>query len=171
MLGQAKNAQAVGDGARSDRSAAAVLRLRWQKVARKGAIQVTKACGRCRSGRTIRDLLRRCGVCRPNGAACGKIVMSPTDPVIERIAAYPWPRGGVSVRKLRGGYSLSSARTGAPVARLKPMPTAGRFEVLWWRRDAWGPPGQFGAVFDLDDALDFIASSRPFGSAPNLTGP
>jgi hypothetical protein len=53
-------------------------------------------------------------------------------------------------------------RTGKPVARLKPMPQAGRFEVLWWRRDAWGPAGPFGAVFDLDDALGFIASEPPF---------
>ena len=90
--------------------------------------------------------------------------MLPADPVIERIAAYPWPRGGVSVRKLRGGYSLSSARTGATVARLKPMPMPqhDRFEVLWWRRDAWGSAGPFGAVFSLDDALDFIASQPPF---------
>jgi hypothetical protein len=108
------------------------------------------------------DLLRRCGVCRANGAARGKIVVLPTDPVIERIAAYSWPRGGVSVRKFRGGYSLSSARTGAPVARLKPMPQGDRFEVLWWRRDAWGPAGPFGAVLSLDDALDFIASESFF---------
>ena len=85
-----------------------------------------------------------------------------TDAVIARIAAYPWPRGGVSVRKLRGGYSLTSARTGAPVARLKPMPQDDRFAVLWWRREAWGPAGPFGAVFSLDDALDFIASETPF---------
>jgi hypothetical protein len=107
------------------------------------------------------DLLR-CGVCRPNGAGPEKIVVPLTDPVIERIAAYPWPRGGVSVRKLSGGYSLSSARTGAPVARLKPMPRDDRFEVLWWRRDAWGPAGPFGAVFSLDDALGFIASEAFF---------
>jgi hypothetical protein len=57
--------------------------------------------------------------------------MAATDPLIERIATHPWPRGGVIVRRLRGGYSLLSARTGEPVARLKPMPEAGRFEVLW----------------------------------------
>jgi hypothetical protein len=42
------------------------------------------------------------------------------------------------------------------------MPQDDRFEVLWWRRDAWGPAGPFGAVFLLDDALDFIASEPPF---------
>lgn len=56
--------------------------------------------------------------------------MLPTDPVIERIEAYPWPRGGVSVRKFSGGYSLSSARTGAPVARLKPIPQDDRSQRL-----------------------------------------
>ena len=88
--------------------------------------------------------------------------MAAPDPVVARIAAYPWPRGGVTVRKIRGGYSLSSARTDEPVARLKPMSAPARFEVLWWRRDAWGPAGPFGAVFDLDEALDFIASEPPF---------
>jgi hypothetical protein len=88
--------------------------------------------------------------------------MSSIDPVIEQIAAYSWPRGGVSVRKIRGGYTLSSVRTGAPVARLKPIPHDGCFEVLWWRRDAWGSTGPFGAGLSLDDALDFIASEPPF---------
>jgi hypothetical protein len=88
--------------------------------------------------------------------------VAPIDAVIEQIAAHPWPRGGVNVRKSRGGYTLSSIRTGAPVARLKPMPQNNRFEVRWWRRDAWGSAGPFGAVFSLDDALDFIASEPPF---------
>jgi hypothetical protein len=42
------------------------------------------------------------------------------------------------------------------------MPQDDRFEVLWWRREAWGPAGPFGAVFSLDDALDFIASETSF---------
>jgi hypothetical protein len=88
--------------------------------------------------------------------------MPSPDSVVARIAAYPWPRGGVTVRKRRGGYTLSSARTGAPVARLKPMSEGECFEVLWWRRDAWGSAGPFSAVFGLDDALAFIASEPPF---------
>jgi hypothetical protein len=40
------------------------------------------------------------------------------DPVLERIAAYPWPRGGIVARRMNRGYSLFSARTGAPIARL-----------------------------------------------------
>ena len=88
--------------------------------------------------------------------------MAGDDPVIGRIAAHPWPRGGVEAHRVRGGYTLTSARTGAPVARLKPMPSGDRFEVLWWRRDAWGPAGPFGAVLPLDDALAFIASEPAF---------
>ena len=88
--------------------------------------------------------------------------MAVDDPVIGRIAAYPWPRGGVEARRVRGGYTLASARTGAPVARLKPLPSGDHFEVSWWRRDAWGPAGPFGAVLPLDDVLAFIASEPAF---------
>lgn len=33
------------------------------------------------------------------------------DPVIERIAAHPWPRGGVQARRVWSGYTLMSARS------------------------------------------------------------
>jgi hypothetical protein len=95
---------------------------------------------------------------RPEGIAAA----AASDPVLERVEAHPWPRGGVRARRVRGGYTLTSARTGAPVARLKPMPSAGRFEVLWWRRGAWGPAGPFGAVLALDDALALIAAEPAF---------
>ena len=88
--------------------------------------------------------------------------MAVSDPVIERIAAYSWPRGSVQARRVSGGYTLVSARTGALVARLRPLPSGDRVEVLWWRRDAWGPAGPFGAVLGLDDALAFIASEPAF---------
>lgn len=90
------------------------------------------------------------------------ITMAKRDPVLERIAAYPWPRGGIPVRRVNRGYSLFSARTGAPVARLRPQSTVQRVEILWWRQDAWGAVGHFGAVFDLDEALAFIAEEPAF---------
>ena len=60
--------------------------------------------------------------------------MAVSDPVVERIAAYPWPRGGVQVRRVSGGYTLVSARTGAPVARLRPLPSGDRVahSYLYW---------------------------------------
>jgi len=85
------------------------------------------------------------------------------DPVIEQIAEYPWPRNGIQVRRARGGYTLISARTGAPVARLKPLPPSGdHVEVLWWRRETWRAAGPFGAALGLTEALAFIASEPAF---------
>ena len=86
--------------------------------------------------------------------------MAAGDPVLERIAAYPCPRGGVRGRRVH--CTLTSTRTGAPVARLKPLPPGDRVEVLWRRRDAWSPAGPFGAVLHTADALAFIAAEPAF---------
>lgn len=90
------------------------------------------------------------------------IAMTKSDPVLERIAAYPWPRGGITARRVNRGYSLFSARTGAPVARLRSQGNGQQVEVLWRRRGAWGSVGHVGAVFDLDEALAFIADEPAF---------
>ena len=46
--------------------------------------------------------------------------MASTDAMRERIAAHPWPRGGVEVIRANRGYTLYSRRTGGQVARLRP---------------------------------------------------
>jgi hypothetical protein len=43
--------------------------------------------------------------------------MAGADAMHERIAAHPWPRGGVEVIRANRGYTLYSRRTGGPVAR------------------------------------------------------
>lgn len=68
----------------------------------------------------------------------------------------------MQARRIRGGYTLTSARTGALIARLKPLSSGDRLEMLWWRRDAWEPVGPFGAVLALDDALAFTAAEPAF---------
>lgn len=88
--------------------------------------------------------------------------MAKPDPVLTRIHTYPWPRGPVQARRAGRGYTLYSARTAAPLARLRPTGTDDEVEVLWWRRDAWGPVGPFGEIMPLDDALDFIAQEPCF---------
>jgi hypothetical protein len=88
--------------------------------------------------------------------------MAMNDPVLERIAAYLWPPGGIVARRINRGSSLFSARTGAPIPRLRPLSGSNRVEVLWWRRDAWGPAGFFEAVFDLDNTLTFVADKPAF---------
>src|SRR4051794_16030299 len=94
--------------------------------------------------------LRGGGVLTQQPPASASAVVE-SDPVLERIAAYRWPPGGVTARRVKRGYSLFSARTGAPVARLRPLGDGERVEILWWRRDAWGSAGPFGAAFEVDE--------------------
>jgi hypothetical protein len=86
-----------------------------------------------------------------------------SDPLRARIEAYRFPRGGVEVVRANRGYTLYSRRSGGPVARFRPTGEADRVQVLWWRRDAWAPPGDFGAVImPLDEALGYVASEGFF---------
>ena len=82
----------------------------------------------------------------------------------ERIGAFNQARGGgVAVHKAGRGHSLTSKRTGAPVARLKPTGNADTVQVLWWNGQRWGASGPFGiAAMPLDVALDHIASEPHF---------
>ena len=89
--------------------------------------------------------------------------MAGTDAMRERIAAHPWPRGGVEVIRANRGYALSSRRTGGPGARLRPTVENDDVQVLWWRREAWATPGDFGFLtLPLDEALDFVATEGFF---------
>src|SRR3954464_7386754 len=86
-----------------------------------------------------------------------------TDELRDRIAAFTFPRGGVEVVRANRGYSLYSRRTGGPVARLRPIGQDDTVQVLWWRREAWAAPGDFGPVImPLDQALEFVASEGFF---------
>jgi hypothetical protein len=88
--------------------------------------------------------------------------MAKADALLERIEAFPF-EGPVVVRKVRRGYSLLSARTGAPIARLRPTGEADRVQVLWWNGGRWGASGAFGiATMPLDKALDHIATEPAF---------
>ena len=85
------------------------------------------------------------------------------DALRDRIAAYAFPRGGVEVVRANRGYTPYSLKTGGPVPRLPPTSQDDQVPVLWWRREAWGDPGDFGRVILLlDQALDFIATEGFF---------
>ncbi len=61
------------------------------------------------------------------------------------------------------GYTLSAARSGALVARLRP--SGGGFEVLYWSlgKQRWTTAGRFGGtILSLDDALQLIAHEDIF---------
>ena len=85
-----------------------------------------------------------------------------TDDLRDRIAAYPFPRGGVEVVRANRGYTLYSRRNDGPVARLRPT-SQGKVQVLWWRGTGWAVPGDFGPVImTLDQALEYIATEGSF---------
>lgn len=89
--------------------------------------------------------------------------MAGTDAMRERIAAHSWPRGGIEVVRANRGYTLCSRRAGGQVARLRPTGKDDEVQVLWWRCDAWGAPGDFGPVImPLDEALSFVATESFF---------
>jgi hypothetical protein len=83
--------------------------------------------------------------------------MASTDAMCERIAAHPWPCGGVEVIRANRGDTLYSRRTSGQVARLRP--TGEDVQVLWWRGTSWATPGDFGPlIMPLDEALNFVAT-------------
>ena len=90
--------------------------------------------------------------------------MPASDPMRARIEAFNQARGGgVAVHKAGRGYSLTSERTGAPLARLKPTGNADTVQVLWWNGQHWAAPSPFGiATMPLDAAPDHIGSEPHF---------
>jgi hypothetical protein len=90
--------------------------------------------------------------------------MSEPDVMLKRIQSFNEARGGgVVVQKAARGYSLLSERSGAPIARLRPIGDGDSVQVLWWNGDRWGASGPFGiATMPLNEALDYIASEPAF---------
>ena len=86
------------------------------------------------------------------------------DPLLERILTFDRARGGgVAIERVNRGYSLFSAETGTPIARLRPTGRADEVEILWWRGDRWGRIGDFGGlILPLDEALNYIANEPLF---------
>ena len=69
----------------------------------------------------------------------------------------------VDVVRANRGYTLYSLKTGGPVARFRPTGQDDQVQVLWWRRGAWGRPGDFGPVIlPLDQALELVATEGFF---------
>jgi hypothetical protein len=92
------------------------------------------------------------------------------DPIVEQIEAFRCRRGSLIAERRNRGYTLHNARSGAPVARLSPTDTEGRFCVLDWSswRGRWVAGGPLGpaklsiAKLSIDRALEFIAAEDIF---------
>src|ERR1700748_3020677 len=70
---------------------------------------------------------------------------SMSDPIVEQIEAFRCRRGDLTAERRNRGYTLYNARSGAPVARLRPTDTEGRFHVLYWSlwKERWVAGGPF----------------------------
>jgi len=88
-----------------------------------------------------------------------------TDDVLQRVERFHFPRGAVIPERRNRGYTLYHARSGAPVARLRPTGRNDSVEVLYWSasKERWVAAGPFGGtVLPLDEALQIIASEDIF---------
>jgi hypothetical protein len=64
---------------------------------------------------------------------------------------------------IRSTAGARVVRLGGPIARLRPTRKEDTVQVLWWRRETWAPPGDFGPlILPLDKALDFAATEGFF---------
>ena len=69
------------------------------------------------------------------------------DPLLERILTFDRARGGgVAIERVNRGYSLFSAETGTPIARLRPTGRADEVEILWWRAETAGEVSAISAA-------------------------
>ncbi len=90
--------------------------------------------------------------------------MPKADAPLERIEAFHHAaRGEAVLRKVARGYWLFRARTGAPLARLRPTGAADKVRVPWGNGERWGASGPFGIVtLPLAAALDDLATEPAF---------
>lgn len=92
-----------------------------------------------------------------------------SDPVIEQIEAFRCCRDSLTAERRNRGYKLCNARSGAPVARLRPTDTEGRYHVLYWSlwKEQWVASGPLGPTkLLIDRALEFIAAEDIFWAIP-----
>jgi len=75
----------------------------------------------------------------------------------------------LEVVKSRGGYTLVDPRTGAQLARLKPIPQSDRFELFYWStmRGRWRTFGDFGRLrLTLERAREIFQEETIFRIQP-----
>ena len=91
-----------------------------------------------------------------------------TDTIIPHIEACRCCRGPLLAERRNRGYTLYHARSGGPIARLRPTGQDDRFEVLYWSlwKERWISGGPLGrAVPPIDRVLEFIAPEDIFWTA------
>ena len=86
--------------------------------------------------------------------------------IIRRIEAFRFDAGPVTAERRNRGFTLIHVASGAPIARLRPLPGEDdEFDILYYSlcRERWVPFGPFGrTVTTLDNALRIIAEASLF---------
>ena len=100
-----------------------------------------------------------------NSSANACIAMANPDPYLARIEAFNTKNGGgVTITKVRNGYTLHLTATGAPIARLQPTGLDDEVRVKFWSyKDRWQDVGDFGGIIlPLEKALEEISKNEIF---------
>ena len=88
--------------------------------------------------------------------------MTKSDPALVQIAAQ-FTRH--DVKKSGGGYLILDRRTSNPVARLRPIPDTGRFELFYWSnvRGRWRTFGNLGRMkLMIESAYEIVENDPMF---------
>jgi hypothetical protein len=91
--------------------------------------------------------------------------MTKSDPALVQIAAQ-FTRH--DVKKSGGGYLILDRRTSNPVARLRPIPDTGRFELFYWSnvRGRWRTFGNLGRMKLMLESAHEIVENDPMFRVP-----
>ena len=92
--------------------------------------------------------------------------MTEPDPTLAAIAAM---FADLEVVKSRSGYTLVDPASGTQLARLKPFPQSGRFELFYWSsmRRRWRTFGDFGRLrLTLERAREIFQEETIFRLHP-----
>jgi hypothetical protein len=86
------------------------------------------------------------------------------DAITQKIDQLRCARGAFHAERRNRGYTIYDDASGAPVARLRPTGSQGRFEVLYWSlgTERWATRPFGRTVSSIDEALLFIAQEDIF---------
>jgi hypothetical protein len=91
--------------------------------------------------------------------------MTKSDPTLAQIAAQFTQ---FDVAKSRGSYMILERRTSSPVARLRPIPSADRFELFYWSnaKARWTTFGNIGRLNLMIESAHEIVENDPIFRIP-----
>lgn len=87
------------------------------------------------------------------------------DDIIQLIVNFAFDAGPVVAQRRNRGFTLVHAKTGVPIARLRPLGRDDLYEILYWslRTKRWAPFGPFGrAALPAEQAVRLIAQASIF---------